>query len=440
MISYYSYKDTGIEWLDEIPNAWDIKKIKFLSSKVGDGLHGTPEYTEHTEFYFINGNNLGDGLIQITPQTKSISEEQYYLNDKKLTLQTLLLSINGTIGNVAFYRGETVMLGKSAAYIKFYDNINIQYIRWYLESSVFKNYYELELSGTTIKNLSLESIKNTPLTFPEKEEQIFISRFLDQKTSQIDRLIEQKEKLLKLLAEKRTAIITQAVTKGLDPRVKMKDSGIDLLGNIPLNWKVSKIKFNGQTRYGLGEPPPKKTDGMPFIRATDIFRGKIDMANIQFIDPDFIPWSKKPTLHEGEILVVRSGAYTGDSAMVTKECDGFIAGYDMVYSPKSINSRFISYVLLSEYMLIGQIYQARSRAAQPHLNAEELGNFTIAMPPIEEQNQIAEFLNKFLDSTDTATTTIIKSISKLKEYREALITSAVTGQIDVRKEMVDSTK
>ncbi|MCP4459350.1 MAG: restriction endonuclease subunit S, partial [Cytophagales bacterium] len=305
-------------------------------------------------------------------------------------------------------------------------------------------YYWLWMSRNTLiafstgggqPNLSQDDLKQLRIPIPIIAEQTIIARFLDQKTSQIDGLIKKKEKLLKLLAEKRTTIITQAVTKGLDPDVEMKDSGIDLIGHLPLSWKISKIKFNGRTRYGLGEPPPKKEDGLPFIRATDIYRGKIDLENIQFIDPDFIPWSKKPTLHQGEILVVRSGAYTGDSAIVTKECDGFIAGYDMVFTPESMDPKFLAYVLLSEYMLIGQIYQARNRAAQPHLNAEELGSFIIALPLVHEQEEIAHHLDNFLQSMDSAISGITKSVNILKEYREALITSAVTGQIDVRKEL-----
>lgn len=371
-------------------------------------------------------------------------------SDKETGFEVPVIGGNGLMGftDLSNTKKDTLIVGRVGAHCG-----NIHYIKepsWVTDNALRISLTTIEINQDFLKYCLIalklnqfanrnaqplitgETVKSKSILLASFEEQRLIACFLDQKTNQIDKLIEQKEKLLKLLAEKRTTIITQAVTKGLDPQVKMKDSGIELLGNIPFNWKVSKIKFNGQTRYGLGEPPPKIVDGKPFIRATDIFRGKIDLTNIQFIDPDFIPWSKDPTLHEGEILVVRSGAYTGDSAIVTKECEGFIAGYDMVFTPKTVNSMFLSFVLLSKYMLIGQIYQARNRAAQPHLNAEELGNFIIALPPIEEQDFIAIYLKKYLDSTDSASNSIIQSISKLKEFREALISSAVTGQIDVR--------
>ncbi len=211
-------KDSGVDLLGEIPKEWEVKKIKYLSSKVGDGLHGTPEYTDETEFHFINGNNLGNGVIQITPQTRTISEEQFLANEKGLTPQTILLSINGTIGNIAFYQGEKVMLGKSAAYIIFFEWIDIKFIRWFMESSTCKNYFDLELTGTTIKNLSLESIKNTPMTFPNKSIQKEIVNYLDIRVESLDNTKSFVEKSILKLKEYREALITSAVTGQIDIR------------------------------------------------------------------------------------------------------------------------------------------------------------------------------------------------------------------------------
>src|SRR5690606_23943545 len=113
-------KDSGVEWIGMIPEHWEVKRLKHLTSKIGDGLHGTPNYTDDSDYYFINGNNLSTGFIEIGNHTKTVSEKEYFLHKKDLQEdKTLLLSINGTIGNVAFYRGEKVMLGKSAAYLNF---------------------------------------------------------------------------------------------------------------------------------------------------------------------------------------------------------------------------------------------------------------------------------------------------------------------------------
>ncbi len=205
-------KDSGVEWIGEIPEHWEVKKLGYLTYKIGDGLHGTPNYTDGTGFYFINGNNLSTGNIEITQQTKTVSEREYLIHKKELTDKTLLLSINGTIGNVAFYCGEKVMLGKSAAYLNFYKNINIDYIKCFLESTVFKNYYELQLSGSTINNFSLYSIGKTPITFPNKIEQQQIVQFIKEGATKIATAISLKEQEIEKLKEYKMSLIDGVVT------------------------------------------------------------------------------------------------------------------------------------------------------------------------------------------------------------------------------------
>jgi type I restriction enzyme S subunit len=205
-------KDSGVEWIGEIPEGWEVKKMSLLTNKIGDGLHGTPEYTDNTEYFFINGNNLSKGYIEITDQTKTVCERQYLINRKTLTKQTLLLSINGTIGNVAFYKGEKVMLGKSAAYLNFKDNVNIEFIRMYLVSGVFKNYYELELSGSTINNLSLYSINKTPIVYPSQKEQLQIVTYIQTQSTKIDRAIALQQTQIEKLKEFKSTLIDSAVT------------------------------------------------------------------------------------------------------------------------------------------------------------------------------------------------------------------------------------
>jgi type I restriction enzyme S subunit len=257
---------------------------------------------------------------------------------------------------------------------------------------------------------------------------------LDRETGRIDALIEKKERQIELLQEKRAALISHAVTKGLDPNVEMKDSGIEWLGQIPAHWEVTRIKNIGRIRYGLGEPPRELEEGLMFIRATDIHRGTIRTETILRIDPSDVPWSRDPALSTDDILVVRSGAYTGDSAIVPEALSGAIAGYDMVLRVNDATPGFVAYALLSEYLLEGQIYLEKTRAAQPHLNAEELGNCIIVLPPCAEQRETALCLDAATDGIHTLEDRISDSIRILREYRAALISAAVTGKIDVREE------
>ncbi|MEB3311991.1 MAG: restriction endonuclease subunit S [Snowella sp.] len=219
---------------------------------------------------------------------------------------------------------------------------------------------------------------------------------------------------------------------------KYKDSGVEWLGEIPEHWNISRIKFIGNIKYGLGEPPEKLEDGLPIIRATDIYRGIIDGSKVQKVNPDKVPWSRKPELKSGDILVVRSGAYTGDSAIVTDEWAGAIAGYDMVITPTNSHPKYIAWNLLGKHILEGQLYLAKSRAAQPHLNAEELGNTILSLPLQNEQEQIANFLDHKTKQIDDLIAKKEALLAKLDEKRTAIISHAVTKGLDPTVPMKDS--
>lgn len=171
-------------------------------------------------------------------------------------------------------------------------------------------------------------------------------------------------------------------------------------------WKSVAIRRVARVRYGLGQPPPLSPDGIPIIRATNIYKGRIDPKGLIYADLKDLPTDRAPLLKSGEILVVRSGAYTGDSALVTSEWEGAAPGYDLRLTPESVGPRFLAYSLLSAPVL-HQINIAKSRAAQPHLNAEDLGEVRFFLPPLEEQRRIADFL-------DAETS----RISRMESFRE----------------------
>jgi type I restriction enzyme S subunit len=236
-----------------------------------------------------------------------------------------------------------------------------------------------------------------------------------------------------LLKEKRQAVISHAVTKGLDPNVPMKPSGIEWLGDIPEHWEVTRIKKNCRIRYGIGEPPVYQDEGVPLIRATNVRSGTITPTGIVFVNPNDIPHQRIIWLKTGEIIVVRSGAGTGDSAIITDRYSNSIAGFDMVLTVLNANSMFIQYCLLSNYIKHSQIDLEKMRAAQPHLNAEELGNCVLLLPPDVEQSTIVNYLNERLENYKKLIFEAEKSIELLQERRTALISAAVTGKIDVRR-------
>jgi type I restriction enzyme, S subunit len=211
-------KDSGVEWIGEIPIHWDRIKLGWISKKIGDGLHSTPKYVDSSDYYFINGNNLVNGKIKIFESTKSVSEEEYNKHFIQLDEKTILLSINGTIGNLSFYNNEKVILGKSSCYINLNKDINQHFIYYVLRCKSIVNYFTFELTGTTIFNLSLNSVKNTPIVFPPDEEQTKIIKYLDEQTQKIDSTIEKETQRIELLKEYRQSLISEVVTGKVDVR------------------------------------------------------------------------------------------------------------------------------------------------------------------------------------------------------------------------------
>ncbi len=190
----------------EFIKSWECSILEKLSKKIGDGIHSTPSYDDNGTFYFINGNNLNGGKIVITSSTKRVSEKEAYKNNaENLEANSILMSINGTIGNVALYHNEPIMLGKSACYINSKDNIDKNYLFYYLQYPKTQLYFEAELTGTTIKNLSLQSIRKTKIYIPTIEEQHKISRFLqkiDERISTQNKIIEDLKKLKSAISER----------------------------------------------------------------------------------------------------------------------------------------------------------------------------------------------------------------------------------------------
>jgi len=427
--AYPEYKPSDVEWLGEIPEHWKVRPLKYAAFFI-NGAAFKPSDWQDNGVPIIRIENLNGG------EDFNYSSEQlpakYYVQKGDLLF--------GWSGNRGTSFGPFLWWREGLHYLNQHIfrftgfSCDKLWLYWTLKAVTF--YVEKQAHGIiglvhiTKGDLGVIKIPVVPPT-----EQITITAFLDRETARIDTLIEKKQRQIELLLEKRSALISHAVTKGLDPNAKMKDSGIEWLGEIPAHWEVKRVKRLGAIRYGLGEPPEYVDDGLPFIRATDIKRGKIDLDDVKKVSRDDIPWSRRPLLNLHEILVVRSGAYTGDSAIVTENIAGCIAGYDMVLTINKGYAPFIAWVLLSKYMLHGQIYLERLRAAQPHLNAEELGSFVILVPPFEEQREISGFLGRETARIDVLIGKVRESINLLREYRTALISAAVTGKVDVRREV-----
>lgn len=201
--------------LPELPEGWVLVQLQSLVTLLGDGLHGTPNYTPGTKYFFINGNNLNNGKIEIKPSTKTVSYEELQKHKKILNSNTVLVSINGTLGNVAFYNGEEVMLGKSACYFNLCDSVSKGFIKTILDSPYFMNYAITNATGSTIKNLSLKAMNSFPVPLPSIKEQHQIVSEAERRLSIVDGAENQLDADLRRSDRLRQSILKKAFTGGL---------------------------------------------------------------------------------------------------------------------------------------------------------------------------------------------------------------------------------
>lgn len=336
---------------------------------------------------------------------------------------------------------EGIVCGYHLAMFKpFKNELNGKFLLYCLKSKYAQKIFELGANGVTRFGLSRNAIKTLPIPYPEIPEQTQIAKFLDHKTGQIDRLIAQKEELLKLLGEKRTAIITQAVTKGLNPDVDMKDSGVEWLGDIPKHWEVKRFKFclKEPLKYGANEAAESTDPEKPrFVRITDVDEnGNLREETFRSIDYEI---AKAFLLEEGDLLMARSGATVGKNFMYKLNWGvACFAGY-------LIRARINQEIMFPEF---GNLFLNSGsywdwvnsifiQSTIQNISAEKYANLVLPIPSKDEQKEIVEFAARKRQQLGSVINEITRSIDKLKEYREALITSAVTGQIDVRKEVID---
>lgn len=206
-------KDSGVEWIGEIPREWKKCHLKNISSEIGDGLHGTPNFDDTGDIFFINGNNIGGEYVEPKADTKRINSEEFSkFTRPNFSTQTIMISLNGSYGKVSLYKNLPMLLGKSAGYITLLPSINCRYIKYYLSSTPSQIMMTLSLNGTTIPNLSLNTLRNFVILLPVLFEQKEIADYLDAKCAEIDKLIAKKEQLVKELESYKKSLIYEVVT------------------------------------------------------------------------------------------------------------------------------------------------------------------------------------------------------------------------------------
>ena len=427
---YPAMKDSHVPWLGKVPEDWDVLPNRALFVEVKEREHPDEQMLSVT---ITQGVIRQKTLLEDSSKKDSSNQDKsaYKLVYPDDIAYNKMRAWQGAIG-VSDLRG---IVSPAYVVIRLREDNDPRYFHHLFRTPQFVKEAERWSYGITSDMWSLrpEHFKMIYCSLPSKDEQTAIVRFLDHADLRIRRYIRTKQKLITLLEEQKQAIINRAVTRGLDPTVGLKPSGVEWLGDVPQHWEVRRLKSIARIRYGLGQPPRESEAGLPLIRATNVDHGRIVEKDLLRVDPENVPKTRGAFLSEGEIIVVRSGAYTADSAIIPKEYAGAVAGYDMVVTPRRARPEFIALALLSKYVRYDQLIIASMRSAQPHLNAEELGVAVVMIPPEGEQTQIVEHVKVATKEIEATIETAECEISLLHEYRTRLIADVVTGKLDVRE-------
>lgn len=431
MKTYDNYKDSGVEWIGEIPEKWKVDKLSRIF-QINTGFTpstGNNEFYENGEHDWITIRDLGG---------KYISESKTKLTDLAVKGKTiipkgaLLYSFKLSVGQMAFTTKK--MFTNEAIFSIFpSDELNLNYYYYLLDRILIHNSNE-NIYGAKILNQEL--IKSAKLLVPSSEEQTAIAHYLDRKTTQIDQLINQKQRFIVLLQEERTAVINQAVTKGLDPMVKMKDSGIEWLGEIPEHWISYRIDW--VTNIVRGNTGFKKDELLANGEYVALQYGKtykvdiVDQSFNFFVNSEF--YKESQIVSKGDTILISTSETIedlGHTCYYDKEQDGLLGGEQILLKPNQ-KLLFEKYLYHYAKRFCVELKQYAKGLKVFRFNTNDLKSIFIAIPKIEEQIQIANFIDLENNRIDTAISKMFKEIELLREYKTVLISEVVTGKVDVR--------
>ena len=447
MKAYRDTKDCDIEWIGKIPRHWIITKIKYCSYVKGRvGWQGLrfEEFIDHGP-YLITGTDFENGKINW--QKCYHVEEWRYDQDPYIQIQNsdLLITKDGTIGKVALVEKmpKPSTLNAGIMVIRPEKNIYLpKFMFWVLNSYMFNQYIEYTKRGSTIGHLYQETFENFVFALPENlREQEDIIEFIDNKIKKLDKYVNVRQKLIELLKEKRQVLLDQVMFKGLDVYANIKNSGIEWIGEVPIHWDVAKIK-RYSSKIGSGITPRGGSEvyvneGIPLIREQNVKFNGLDLEEVVYITPQMHDEMNDTKLREGDVLLNITGASLGRCSIVPSGFgEGNVNQHVSIIRPTgALNPKFL-YYYLSTNPIQFFLYAIQVGASRQGLTFEDISNLHILIPPHEEQKEIVVYLNRIIDNINRIIKNIDTQIKKIEEYRTSLIFSAISGKIDVRKQVV----
>ncbi|MDK1082291.1 MAG: restriction endonuclease subunit S [Anaerolineae bacterium] len=421
--AYLEYKDSGFEWLGDIPASWSLSRHKYIASfhkgknpevLLDEQRVGTIRYLSMD---YLRGNS--------EPMFAEVEKNSYLSKEN----QVLIIWDGSNAGE--FVRGREGIVSSTMAASELISEIN-SYFYWYacvcLEPEMRRH-----AIGMGIPHVDGDELKGSTIPLPGISEQRNIANFLDHETAKIDTLIEKQQQLIKLLKEKRQAVISHAVTKGLNPDAPMRDSGVEWLEEVPAHWVVKRLKhISPKIGVGLVINPSTYTrnEGVYFIFGGDVKEYTFDLSKTRRISPEDSDGLLPSRLNHRDLVTIRVG-YPGITAVVTEDLEGSNCASVIVIRRGKYNSDWLC-AAMNVWVGRQQVDLASYGAAQKQFNVADAIDFVFPVPSENEQNEIAIFVENSLSRFNLLSNKSERQIELLNERRTALISAAVTGKIDVR--------
>ncbi|MCO4100265.1 MAG: restriction endonuclease subunit S [Gemmatimonas sp.] len=433
--AYPTYKDSGIEWLGEIPADWEVKRLRYVSDSnpVASEVRSLPG---DTEVSFVPMEAVGEngGLaLETTKLLTDVKAGYTYFRDGDVVIAKITPCFENGKGALADGLTNGIAFGTTELHVlRTKAEADAGFAFYVTLSDAFRKIGEADMYGAGgQKRISETFVRDFRMPLPPLPEQRAIAKFLDGETARIDTLVARKKRLITLLQERRSALITRAVTRGLNPAAPMKDSGVEWLGEIPAHWEVKRVKRLCQVRRGASPRPiddPVYFDDegeYAWVRIADVTASEryLERTTQRMSD---IGKALSVPLEPGELFVSIAGT-VGKPIITRIKCcihDGFVYFVNL-----NEHREYLFYVFSC-----GEPYKGLGKmGTQLNLNTDTIGNIVVPRPPEEEQEDIVSFLDRRASFIDSLIGSVGSAIYRLQELRTALISAAVTGKIDVRE-------
>lgn len=445
---YPAYKDSGVEWLGKVPIHWETKRLK-LVAELNPLASEVQELAEDTEVSFVPMEAVGEyGGIDLS-RTKLLADVNAgytYFRDGDVIVAKITPCFENGKGALAGSLTSGVAFGTTELHVfRAVGLLNSRFLFYVTLGDAFRRIGEANMYGAGgQKRVSESFFRNLKHPVPTPQEQEAIADFLDRETARIDGLVAKKERLIELLQEKRTALITRAVTKGLDPNVPMKDSGVEWLGEIPARWETLALgRVINRLEQGwspVAEDREAGADEWAVIKLSAVHRGRFVPHEHKTLPSDLLPDSRYE-IQEGDLLLTRANTpeLVGDVCVVER-APARLMLCDLVYRITLDTARahpvYVAYWLLSGAGRYPIEVEARgSSQSMVKVSQGVIRAWPVVLPPNIEQRAISAYLDRETARNDTLVAKIREAIDRLKEFRTGLISAAVTGKIDVREEV-----